>query len=314
MRRLLPLLLLALPAASEPPAGERWLTYLAKTKSGLQWRLLEAGTGRDVLFADPAGTPDNIFWTSDWSRVYYRQGATVYSHEWRLGAKSAVEAQIPADLVKDLYDIWSDSVSSRLMLSTMTQDPKAPPVDIGLAYWARIWERDPATGRWSKVVQEPTNWEAGETLGPSVLGKHIRSEVHSLRILTHEGWFPALEKQLKWLSGEQGGEGEVLLPLAGAAGRGLKLSVAWGDAPHFMAPVSYAAPGRPDQAVFAKGRCGAQQVLVPRRGDWVLVGDETSQLACPVLVDLRDGRARDLGMAVVLASWVEPPKGLDPAR
>ena len=64
-------------------------------ESGNQWRILDPSRGTDTLFLSLPGGFEGVRWDTTFDRVYFSSGDSVYSAQWRLGAKPRFIIQLP---------------------------------------------------------------------------------------------------------------------------------------------------------------------------------------------------------------------------
>ena len=279
--------------------------------SGCEWHIYQPATRQDLFFLKLPRIPEDIFWDQNFENVYYRIKESIYELQWKLGAHPRELSRIPPGIGWTVSEIWIDSSTSRLRFSNFVFLPDRNVVrttengqekvyfvyegarldatrsaNWGTPAVVTIYESPIGSEDWEVLKRLP---DCGETNACGFAMREflqkepqssvsLRDVLESMRIgyRLHDSEIAAQEGEV------------VYLPSKSVSGRGLKMTIVYGDTEHGNPPLIYASEdGMIDRIIISKGPdswcCDFEE-----HGHLVLLGGEY-RMQNAKLIDMRSG-------------------------
>lgn len=295
----------AASAAARPAPAPALLLLAAADPSGTAWFADDAHGGAARAVGRSAG-PATLWAVDDPQGMFYaRSGDGLWRGTWRPPEAPMQRVAGLPGAVGELHAAWIDAATGGVRAlemrpataaeaRTMSREPPdARP------YWAVLWALQ--DGVWTSVERRATSWGVDGSVGPAIFDDLRRERGRSARSADDAASCVALcDDTVEAPAGIDPGPAEEWRSLPGSAGR-VVFGVALGERWHPVGPVVLLQPG---QAPLRVAAAQVQGLRLQRRGDWLLV-TPAELPATPRLVDLRDGRTRDLRETVTQPVWVD---------
>ena len=240
-----------------------------------EWHVYQPATREDFLFLTLPHIPKNIFWDQNFENVYYRIEESIYELQWKLGAQPKELSRIPPR-GWTVTDIWIDRSTSELRFSNFVFLPAMNVVrttengqekvyfmyegarldatrsaNWGTPAVVTIYESHIGSEDWEVLERLP---DCGETSGCGSAAREFLQEEPQSSVSLSD-----LLKSMKighhlHDSDIAAEDGEVVyLPSKSVSGRGIKMTIVYGDVEHATPPLSYASEDRKiDRMIISK--------------------------------------------------------------
>jgi hypothetical protein len=289
-------------ALAAPGAPARVVAYVAGvTARGdcppprCEWRAFDPGTGRDERVARLPGRPALAFWDERFRLVHFAAGGRVYRLRWAAGATARGVMPLPRG--GEPVDLWFDAGSRALRYARLMVDEVEETL--------QVWEADRRRTTWRLVASRPCDCK-GEDGPASAPGRAGRITLAAL-----------LDAQRIDLSragrDEEAHDGGATLPvpLLGAPGARLDVSVETGDTHHAVVPLVLVAADGTRHTLFGEADARpcdeSRQIGFEEERGLLLVATEYFG-GCGKVFDLRTGAlVRALPRRATAAVWVPAP-------
>ena len=122
-----------------------------------EWRMYDPSRGGDALFLANAGGFDELRWDPNFSTAWYRSGLTLYSVDWKRGARPKPICTLPE--IERLVDWWfnPDSASWQCGSAVMFDTSAAR-----LHFACELWQSSRDFKRWRCILSDTLECESGE--------------------------------------------------------------------------------------------------------------------------------------------------------
>lgn len=293
-------------SAPSPAANPQRVLIAAPQAQGVEWRLVDAGSGGSRSLG--AAASDVELWALDDSRgdFYFASATAIWRGNWRQQSQPVQPPQRLASqpaLEGALYAAWVDAGSGGLQAIEMREPKpaeakrmKADPPD-ARPYWALLWTL--GKDGWTVLEKRSTSWGADGSVGPAVFDDKRKEQGRSARTLDDAASCVKLcDDSVPAPAGVDPGEAQEWRTLPGT---GLLFGVALGDAWHPLGPVlASAADGR--TRVLHSG--GAEPLRLQWRHNRLLLSAATLPTEASV-VDGQSDQRRALGTSATPPAWVD---------
>jgi len=236
------------------------------------WTIRTVAEGAGERVHSTASCPSHLVWEPAARRAWYTLGHDLHERSWEGDGQPVLRAKLPFRTTPDTM-AWGSmlrvsAASGKIRVAFL--EPVADKdvvkragetffrrkgrlhadqgaANVGMPYFAVVWDLE-AGGAWTEITAVPTNWEAGETLGLTVLSDAMTSKpgtypldeisVNALRTREWDGARLAVSATRRQdiarrLAAGDDGFGY----LDWTAGTGIVFPIVYGDTPHASSPI-----------------------------------------------------------------------------